>query len=67
MEGLRNPSAAHRVDADAVTNNQQIVVTAEEQLVLRQVSLHPSLPPSLSVPRQQLSQKGASRCNIQCC
>ena len=55
------------VDADALNNNQQIVVTAEEDMMLRQVSVHPSLPPSLSVPRQQLPQKDASLSNIQCC
>ena len=31
------------VDADALNNNQQIVVTAEEDMMLRQVSVHPSL------------------------
>jgi hypothetical protein len=31
------------VDADALNNKQQIVVTAEEDMMLRQVSVNPSL------------------------
>lgn len=51
------------LDADTWTSNQQIVMAAEEDMVLRQVSL----PPSPSVPRIQLPQKGASHCKSQCC